>query len=111
MTENDKPVLIYSTFPRDHSASVVGRQLVESRLAACVNIIEQMTAIYRWEGAVHEDDETVMVIKTRRALIDAVIAAVKERHPYANPALLVVPVEGGATAFIEWIQEETRTVR
>ncbi len=50
MQENDKPVLIYSTFPSPEAAEAVGRELVERRLAACVNILPGMTSIYRWEG-------------------------------------------------------------
>ena len=89
MQENDKPVLIYSTFPSAEAAEKVGRQLVEQRLAACVNIIAGMTSIYRWEGRIARDTEAVMIIKTRQSLAEPVIAAVKERHPYTNPALLV----------------------
>lgn len=107
MSENDKPVLIYSTFPRGESAAEAGRHLVESRLAACVNILPHMTSIYRWEGEVRQDDETVMVIKTRSGLADSVIAAVAERHPYDNPALLVLPIASGASNFLAWVASET----
>ena len=68
MQENDKPVLIYSTFPSPEAAEAVGRELVEGRLAACVNILPGMTSIYRWEGAIARDSEAVMIIKTRRDL-------------------------------------------
>ncbi len=107
MQENDKPVLIYSTFPSGPVAESIGGQLVEQRLAACVNILPGMTSIYRWEGKVARDSEAVMIIKTRASLAEAVIAAVKAQHPYTNPALLVIPVEGGAAAYLAWLCEET----
>jgi periplasmic divalent cation tolerance protein len=105
--ENDKPVLIYSTFPSPETAEAAGRALVERRLAACVNILPGMTSIYRWEGAVTRDSEAVMIIKTRQSLANEVIAAVKPLHPYSNPALVVVPLAGGADAYIDWLLAET----
>jgi periplasmic divalent cation tolerance protein len=105
--ENDKPVLVYSTFPSGEVAETMGRQLVERRLAGCVNILPGMTSIYRWEGRIARDSEAVMIIKTRASLADAVMAAVKAEHPYTNPALLVIPVEGGAARYLDWLFEET----
>jgi periplasmic divalent cation tolerance protein len=104
---NDKPVLIYSTFPSSEVAERVGRQLVEQRLAACVNILPGMTSIYRWEGKIACDSEVVMIIKTRQSLAEPGIAAVRQQHPYTNPALLVLPVEGGSGDYLAWLLEET----
>ena len=107
MQENDKPVLIYSTFPSPETAEAAGRALVEKRLAACVNILPGMTSIYRWEGAIARDSEAVMIVKTRQSLANEVIAAVKPLHPYTNPALLVVPIVGGAASYVDWVLAET----
>ena len=107
MRENDKPVLIYSTFPSPEAAEAVGRELVERRLAACVNILPGMTSIYRWEGTIARDSEVVMIIKTRASLAEPTIAAVKAVHSYANPALLVVPIIGGSGDYLRWLREET----
>ena len=107
MQQNDKPVLIYSTFPSAEAAESVGRELIERQLAACVNVIAGMTSLYRWEGKIARDSEAVMIIKTRLGAVEAAIAAVKERHSYTNPALLVVPVEGGAADYIAWLMSET----
>ena len=95
--------VIYATFPSGETARALARQLVERGLAACVNIIPGMTAVYRWEGAIHEDREVVAVIKTRRSLGDAVVKAVCEGHPYANPAAMVVEVSGGSRAYLDWV--------
>ncbi len=108
MQENDKAIIVYSTFPNVASAESVGGGLVERKLAACVNILPGMTSIYRWEGKVERDSEVVMIIKTRKSLADAVIVGVKAEHPYTNPALLVVPIEGGAEAYLSWLIEETK---
>jgi periplasmic divalent cation tolerance protein len=105
--ENDKPVLIYSTFPSPEAAEAVGRELVEQRLAACVNILPGMISIYRWEGAIARDGEAVMIIKTRQSLAAAAMEAVKARHSYTNPALLVLPIIDGAEAYLRWLGQET----
>ena len=107
MHENDKPVLVYSTFPSLDAAEAVGRELVERRLAACVNILPGMTSIYRWEGAIARDTEVVMIIKTRAGLADPTIAAAKALHTYTNPALLVVPIIGGSADYLSWLAEQT----
>ena len=107
MQENDKPVLIYSTFPSAAEAERVGGALVERGLAACVNIIPQMTAIYTWQGQRQRDSEAVMIIKTRAALAETVIAETRQAHPYTNPALVVLPIVGGSDDFLRWIAEQT----
>lgn len=107
MDENDKPVLIYSTFPSPAEAERVGGALVDRGLAACVNILPGMTAIYVWEGKRQREAEAVMIIKTRAGLADTVIAETRKLHPYTNPALVVLPIAGGSEDFLRWIAEQT----
>lgn len=111
MQENDKAVLIYSTFPSPEAAETAGTKLVNQGLAACINIIPGMTSIYIWEGQLQRDSEAVMVIKTRKSLADAAIAEARRHHPYDNPAFVVLPVEGGSADFLRWITEQTTDKR
>jgi periplasmic divalent cation tolerance protein len=105
---NDKPVLIYATYPDPETAEAQGRALVEEGLAACVNILPGMISVYRWEGAVERGRECVMIVKTRAALADRAIAAAKARHPYTTPAFLVLAVEGGFLPYLDWIASCTK---
>jgi periplasmic divalent cation tolerance protein len=107
LQENDKAVLVYSTFPTLDAAEAAGAALVDARLAACVNILPGMISIYVWDGKRHRDAETVMIVKTRAAMADLVIAETRRLHPYENPALLVLPVEGGAPAYLDWLFGQT----
>ncbi len=107
MRENDKPVLIYSTFPSAEEAERIGGALVDRGLAACVNIFPGMTAIYVWEGKRQRESEAAMIIKTRGSLASEAIAEARKLHPYTNPALLVLPVTGGSEDFMRWIAEQT----
>ena len=107
MRENDKPVLIYSTFPSAEEAERIGGALVDRGLAACVNIFPGMTAIYVWEGKRQRESEAAMIIKTRGSLASEAIAEARKLHPYSNPALLVLPITGGSEDFMRWIAEQT----
>ncbi|HEX4893231.1 MAG TPA: divalent-cation tolerance protein CutA [Hyphomicrobiaceae bacterium] len=106
-TNSDDPVLVYATFPSPGEAERVGGALVDCGLAACVNILPGMTSIYVWQGSRQREAETVMIIKTRAALADEVVAEAKRLHPYDNPALVVIPVSGGSAEFCRWIAGQT----
>lgn len=107
MPANDKPVLVYATFASPEEAHRIGSALVEERLAACVNILGPMTSVYVWQGKREEGRETPMLIKTMGRLADAAVARVRFLHSYDNPALLVLPVEGGSADFLAWIASQT----
>jgi periplasmic divalent cation tolerance protein len=104
---NDKPVLIYSTYPSAEEAERIGGALVDRGLAACVNVFPGMTSIYIWEGKRERGSEAAMLIKTRASLADRAIAEARKLHPYSNPAFLVLPITGGSEDFLRWIAEQT----
>jgi periplasmic divalent cation tolerance protein len=107
LDQDDKPVLIYSTYPSAAEAERIGGALVDQGLAACVNILPGMTSIYVWEGKRQRDSEAAMIIKTRTGLAGTAIAEARKLHPYSNPAFVVLPVEGGSEDFLRWIMEQT----
>lgn len=101
-----QPRLVYTTFPSREAAEEVARPLVEARLVACANILPGMVSLYRWEGAIERADEVVMILKTTAARASDVVEAVRARHPYEVPAILILPVEGGLAAYLGWIGTE-----
>ena len=107
LDQDDRPVLIYSTYPSAAEAERIGGALVDRGLAACVNIFSGMTAIYIWEGKRQRDTEAAMLIKTRASLAGTVVAEARKLHPYANPAFVVLPIDGGSADFLRWIAEQT----
>jgi periplasmic divalent cation tolerance protein len=84
-------------------AQRIGEKLVADRLAACVNIIDGMHSIYRWEGELQRDRETVMVAKTTRDRLPALMEAVKANHSYDCPCIVSFDIASGHPAFLEWI--------
>ena len=85
---------------------MIGEVLVAERLAACVNVIGGMTSIYRWQGEIQRGDEVVMIAKTRRDRVEALTDRVTRLHSYDCPCIVVLPVEGGSSAFLSWIGEQ-----
>jgi len=109
LVNEDGPILVYATFPSRAEAERIGGRLVEHGLAACVNILPGMTAIYIWEGKRQQDEECAMIIKSRASLAEPIIRTVRSLHPYENPALVVLDVAGGAQPFLDWIMSQTAT--
>jgi periplasmic divalent cation tolerance protein len=99
--------VVLSTCADRASAESLARALVEERLAACVNLVPGVRSIYRWEGAVEEADEVLLVIKTAAASAEALLARLPALHPYEVPEALVLGVEGGAAPYLAWLLAST----
>jgi periplasmic divalent cation tolerance protein len=97
---------IYMTAGSKEEARKIGRKLVTLKLAACVNILENMNSIYMWQGKVQDDREVVMIAKTTEACVPELVEKVKSLHSYDCPCIVSLPVSGGNQAFLDWIQEE-----
>lgn len=93
----------YVTVPNDAVAKTLARGLVENKLAACVNIIPQLTSIYEWEGKIQEDPELLLMIKTRTERVDALTKYVKENHPYTICEVISLPIQNGNEDYLKWI--------
>ena len=97
----------YVTARDREEALRIGRALVEERLAACVNVLDGMQSIYRWEGRVEEASEAVLIVKTDSGRTRAVIDRVKELHSYDCPCVVFWPLAGGNPEYLEWIRRES----
>ena len=98
---------LYSTFPDTESAEMAARAVIAAKLAACVNIHPPMKSLYVWEGKIADGAEVAVFVKTRRALVDDVIGALRPLHPYSVPCFLILPVEGGNAAYLAWARAQT----
>jgi periplasmic divalent cation tolerance protein len=101
------PVIVLSTVGADFDPRPLARELVERRLAACVNIVPAVTSIYRWQGRVDEDGEQLLVIKTVDANVDDLRAALFALHPYDVPEFVVLPIASTSDAYGAWLLEST----
>ncbi len=97
-------VSVYAIFADAEEAASIGRQMVDERLAACVNILGPCRSIYRWQGAVETADEVPAIFKTSRAMADALVARIAELHSYEVPCVTVWPIEKLPVDYAEWIE-------
>ena len=104
MTAPTELMLAFSTAPDEACARDLARALVERRLAGCVNWTPVRSA-YRWEGAVQEEGEALLLIKTDRARLDELRRVLDELHPYELPELIAVPIAEGSPAYLRWLHE------
>ena len=102
-----KPLLVLTTVGADFDARALAHTLVEARLAACVNIIDRIHSVYRWEGRVADDGEQLLLIKTTDARVDALREELFRLHPYDVPELVVLPIESVSEAYGSWLLSST----
>lgn len=97
----------FVTTPTKAVAEKLAEHLVVGKLAACVNIIPQITSVYEWEGKINRDEESLMMIKTQTSMVEALIAAVKKEHPYDVPEVISVPMGEGNVDYLNWVRTNT----
>ena len=101
-------LIALSTVPDEVSGARIARALVEEGLAACVNRIAGVHSTYRWQGAVQDDVEVLLLIKTTRALMPMLEARLLELHPYELPELIAVEAAAGSAAYLDWVRGQCR---
>ena len=98
-------VVVLSTIPRN-SGKAMARTLVTEHLAACVNVLETRS-LFRWEGEMNDEEEDLLVIKTRSEQTPQLVQRIRALHPYELPEIIVLPVIGGHEPYLKWIDQET----
>ncbi len=93
------------TVPNIEQGKKIAKLLVESKLAACVNIIHNILSIYRWKGQIEEDNEYLLIIKTIEENNDLIIQKINEIHSYETPECVGIKIETGSEKYLKWITE------
>ncbi len=104
-----KTSFIYITAGSKSEAAKIGKELVTAGLAACVNILDNMSSIYLWQGEIQEDTEVVMIAKTTEDCLSQLIEKVESMHSYDCPCIVSLPVLGGHQPFLDWVAEEVKS--
>ena len=108
MSESGEFLVVLITAPDLSTAQDLGKTLVEEKIAACVNLVPGLVSIYSWEGAIQEDQEVLLVVKTRSELLESqLIPLVQKHHPYDLPEIIGLPIAAGSQAYLDWIRDET----
>ncbi|EKO13306.1 divalent-cation tolerance protein CutA [Leptospira kirschneri] len=98
--------LVYVTTSNEKEALKIGKTLVEERLAACANIIPKMKSIYHWDDELIEEDEAILILKSKSELMTEVILRVKSLHSYSVPCVVSLPLLEGNKDYFSWIYSE-----
>ncbi|MDV7389984.1 divalent-cation tolerance protein CutA, partial [Arthrospira platensis SPKY1] len=95
-------VVTIVSVPNNECAESIAAHLVDSNLAACINILPHVKSVYRWEGKIEREEELLLVIKTRHSLLEKLIGEVQALHPYQVPEIIALPIVGGADNYLSW---------
>jgi len=101
-------VVILVTTANKKEAEKIAQALVKNKLVACVNIMQNVYSLFWWQGKLDRASETLLLIKTRNALLPKLIKKVKALHSYEVPEIIALPIIGGNPEYLKWINESTR---
>jgi periplasmic divalent cation tolerance protein len=99
-------IVVLSTCSSAEEADRIARQLLEKRLAACVNIVAGAHSVYRWRGAIEEAAEWLLIVKSRQGLWEELRAEIQRLHSYEVPEVLMLAIDDGSPKHLDWLDEE-----
>ncbi len=102
---SNSALIVLCTVPDQQTGRTMAREIVANKLAACCNIVPRIKSVYYWEGAVHEDDETLLIIKTNRSSYAGLEKWILDKHPYETPEIIACKIDEGSKNYLEWITE------
>jgi len=101
-------LLVFTTLPSADKAAELAKVVVEERLAACANLLPAIRSIYHWQGKLQDENEVLVLLKTRAEHLERLKLRILELHPYEVPEVLAVPVESGYQPYLDWLAAETK---
>jgi len=103
-----KHIVVLITVPSEEIAEKIANALLEKSLAACVNIVAPIRSLYTWEEKICEDEETLLIVKSRAELFEnQLVPAVQDTHPYQVPEIIALPILMGSKNYLGWINDTT----
>jgi periplasmic divalent cation tolerance protein len=100
-------IVVLATAPTEEEAAKIGHAVVGRHLAACANIVRSVRSIYRWQGRIEDEQEVLLVLKTKKDLFEPLQKCVKELHSYSVPGIIALPIVEGDASYLKWLGEET----
>lgn len=99
-----------TTVADEQQARALARSIVESNQAACVNLIRGVSSIYRWKSNVEEEQEILLIIKTRKDHVGSLFELIKSQHSYETPEFVELPIQSGSQDYLSWIDRTVRSI-
>jgi periplasmic divalent cation tolerance protein len=101
-------IVVFVTAGSKDEACKIARRLIEKRLAACVNIVEKIDSLFRWEGKVDAAAEALLLIKSKKSKFSQIVKAVRSVHSYEVPEIIALPIICGDGPYLKWIDASVR---
>lgn len=105
MSKIPQHIIVLCSCPDEQTASIIANRLVAEGCAACVNIVPGILSVYQWQGTIENDDELLLIIKSRQDCYPALETLIQELHPYELPEIIAVSIERGLNGYLEWIDK------
>ena len=102
-------LMVFSTVGSEEEGVKIAKNLVEAKMAACINIVPKLRSIYRWKGEVCDDPEVLLIIKTRKDLFEKLKERIIKLHSYEVAEVIAIPIVSGSEAYLNWLLEVTLT--
>lgn len=101
-------ILVLCTVNDERNAKFIAKTLIEKNLAGCINILPNISSVYKWENNIVTDNEFLLLIKTQKVLYDELEKAIKSIHPYELPEIISFDITGGSKDYLNWIKNSTK---
>jgi len=101
-------IVVLTTYPTKELAQEVSESLVKKKLAACINIVSNVTSVYYWGDKLESDTECQLIIKTKRDLFERISQEISAHHPYDLPEIIAIKLENGLPDYLRWIDQQTQ---
>ncbi len=101
-------IVVFVTAANKKEADKIANELIRKKAAACVNIVERIESVYRWQGKIEKGKESLLIIKSKKKKLPAIIKLVQALHSYTVPEIIALPIIGGEKKYLEWIDESLR---
>lgn len=100
-------IVIYCTVPNKKEGKTIAKKILDHKLAACVNIIDKIESVFLWDGKMSEEQEALMIIKTKKEMFEKIQFIIKDMHSYNVPEIIAMPILQGDEIYLKWIEHET----
>ncbi|MGC3976000.1 MAG: divalent-cation tolerance protein CutA [Nitrospira sp.] len=107
MDAQGSEIVVFVTASSNQEAEKLGRMIVESRFAACANVVSGIRSIFRWDNQISVENECLMIIKTTMQRYSELEALIRQHHSYSVPEIIALPVVAGSVSYLNWIRDET----
>ncbi len=104
-------IVVLVTAGSEDEAKNIAHKIVRDELVACVNIVPSIQSVFRWEGSVTEEQESLLILKTKTEVLETLEAVIKAHHSYNVPEIIAIPIQAGSSEYLSWMRAAVKSQR